>query len=139
MRLHLGAMGLVALGIVGSGTGAAHESHLPGDFRSLHAHNGRHGLGALVAAGGTLADGSLALEHRFGIGRAAGEAAAAAVGTGQARIQLVQPGVGFHIENLGSGSQHQSEYQSQTAQNSNRNQNIHFQLLLRKSSDRRSP
>ena len=137
--LGLGALGQVAVGVVELFAGAADQSHLPGDLHGLHTHDGGHGLGAFVAAGSALADGGLAVEDGLGVSAAAGIAAAAAVGAGETFIQLIQPGVGFHIENLGGGSQNQTENQAQAAQNCNRNDNFHLHVLLRKSAGRRSP
>ena len=106
---------------------------------ALSAHNGVDSLGGFGTAGGTLIGGCAVFNNRFCIVSTAGIAAAAAVGAGETFVQLIQPGVGFHIENLGRGSQHQAEHQSQAAENRNRNHNLHIFALLRKPSGRRSP
>ena len=137
--LDLGTLGQVAVGVVNLFTGAAHQGNFPGDGLGLYAHNGSHGLGTVVAAGGALADFRLAVKHGFCVSTAAGIAAAAAVGAGQTLVQLIQPGVALYVEYFGSGSQNQTENQAQAAQNCNRNQNFHSFALLRKCSDRRSP
>ena len=139
VALDLRALSQVAVRVVDLLAGAAHQRDLTGDGFRLDAHDGRHGLRSFVAAGGALSDGRFALENGFGVSTAAGIAAAAAVGAGEAFVQLIQPGVGFHIENLGRGSQHQAEHQPQTAENRNRNHNLHIFALLRKPSGRRSP
>ena len=123
--LDLGTLHQVALSVVLLGTGAADQCHLPGDCRSLDTHDGGHGLGALIAAGSTGTDGGFAVQNSLCVGTAAGIAAAAAVGTGQAGIQLVQTGIGLHLEDLGCCGQHQTENQAQTAQQRNCNQNLH--------------
>ena len=139
VALDLRALGQVSVRVVDLLAGAAHQRNLAGDGFRLDAHDGRHGLRRLVAAGGAFPDGRFALENGFGVSAAAGIAAAAAVGAGKTLVQLIQPGVGFHIENLGRSGQHQAEHQSQTAENRNRNHNFHFFALLRKPSGRRSP
>ena len=115
-----------------------------GEYKSeggiLDTHDGSHALSALIAAGSTGTDGSFAVQDSLSVSAAAGIAAAAAVCAGQAGIQLIQTGVGLNVEDLGSSSQDQTEGQTQTAQQSNRNYNFHTSLaLLKKCSDRRSP
>ena len=139
VALDLRALGQVSVRVVDLLAGASYQRNLAGNGFRLDAHDGRHGLRRFVAAGGAFSDGRFTLEDGFGVSTTAGIAAAAAVGTGETFVQLIQPGVGFHIENLGRGSQHQTEHQSQAAENRNRNHNFHIFALLRKPSGRRSP
>ena len=94
----------------------------------------------VIAAGGAFTDLCLPFQHCLCVGAAAGIAAAAAVGAGQAFIELIQPGIGLYIKQFGCGSQHQSEHQSQTGEDAYCNQNLkHIAVLLRRSAGRRSP
>ena len=142
---HLGGRQAVVDALIGAplsglGAGTANQRHLPGHLLGLDTHDLRHFLRRGVAAGGAFPHRSLALQHRLGIGGAAGEAAAAAVGPGQSLDQLIQPGIGLYIKNPGRNGQHQAEKQAHAAQNQNCDQNwIHFPPLLRRSSGPRSP
>ena len=124
LRLHFGALSL-AFRIHATITGAANQRHLTGHIVHLDAHDRTHRPGAFGTTRGTKTDSRLAIEYRFGIAAAAGIAATAAICAGQTFIELIQTGIGLHIEDLGGSRQHQAKHQAQAAQNSNRNDNIH--------------
>ena len=105
----------LAFGVLALVAGAADHGHTANGLLCLDAHDLSHLGSALVAAGGTFADGSFALQHGFCVAAATCIAAAAAVGTREALIQLVQTGVGFYIKDLGGDGQNQAENQTQTA------------------------
>ena len=79
-----------------------------------------HDLGDLVghrrSTGGAAVDGCLPLHHGGGVAGAAGEAAAAAVGAGQAADDGLLTGVHLHGEDPGREGQDRAEDQAQAAQ-----------------------
>ena len=95
--------------VPGSLPGAVDKRHLAGNLFRLHAHNGGHGLGGGVTAGGAQAHGGLPIQHRLGVSAAAGEAAATAVCPGQGLGQRLQAGVCLHIEYPVGNGQYQAE------------------------------
>ena len=118
---------IVVLLVVLTAAGAVDLSdHLDGSAGS-HAHDLADLSGNRITAGSAGVDRSGALHHSGSIAGAAGEAAAAAVGAGQAAQNGLLPGVHLNGEHLGGNGQDQAEDGAQHSQDHNGKDNsIHI-------------
>ena len=98
---------------------AADESDLPLAGGGLLAHDGGDGGGVLRAGRGAGVDRRVTGHNGGSAARAAGVAAAAAVGAGQMAENGLLTGVLFHLKDLGGHGQNQTEYAAQDTEDQN--------------------
>ena len=127
------AVGDAVIDALGQMVFAAALDHGDGlfDLHGLHAHDLGHFLCSFRTARGAQANGRLAVEHGLRIGAAAGEAAAAAVRTGQRFGQLWQAFVHLDGKDLGGDGEDAAEQRAHHAEHQHGIENFfHIARLL---------